>query len=781
MDAAHHWVRAESRHQRGSLALVAGVVALLTTLVLTAVLGAVRSGGALARLRAETSASDARVGAGDPALTTTPEILRTVAGVTAVGLEAQLAVTPDFDSLFPGYHIRAIAPLPRARTDRIDTLHVTAGRAPDPDVIDEIVLSEGLASATGLEVGDHVTLHSGSDAWMTASFAGGADGPPDGPTIDAEVVGLDRTQADFADRVGRITLTPAFVERYSIEVQTWAFATARFDQASNRDRFMAEGAAALGLEPEATIADDDARDGLRAIAASLWVLGAVATLTGLAVVAQIVAVAARQARRESGALLAIGWTRPQVAAATIGLIAPAVLVGVALGLLGAIVASPLALVALARRVDPHPARIVISAPILALGGLVIVTVVVVLVTVTVRITGRRRRRTPTSSTRWPRLRHPLPVVLGTRAALGTTGSTATTRSVLGGCILAVAGMGATVAIGASIANLTTDLTLSGQDDGYSIDSGEATTLLDEALPILEQDDRIAYLSVIHVFFPRVGDLGEVSAIGLDRRIGDEPISLVSGRAPNRDDEVLVGPATLEQLGLEVGDELTLGDTRGDAAFRIVGTVLFPPGDFTFDEGVAVTASGASRLIGDPRVGAEIHSLSFDWEDGVDAEVANAALGIRVFGGGTSPTLVPGTVRSIGQVRGVTQFLALLFAVLATGIVAHGLLAAVRRGRGDAGVLRSLGLGAGSARRVIVTQALTTTAIGLLIGLPTGLVFGRRIWDRLATSAHVVPHAVFPAGTIALVALAIASAVALVASVPAVRSPRATPTSASRTE
>jgi putative ABC transport system permease protein len=59
------------------------------------------------------------------------------------------------------------------------------------------------------------------------------------------------------------------------------------------------------------------------------------------------------------------------------------------------------------------------------------------------------------------------------------------------------------------------------------------------------------------------------------------------------------------------------------------------------------------------------------------------------------------------------------------------------------VLRVLGLRGRELRSTVRWQALTTTAVGLVVGLPLGIVLGRLAWRRFADQLGLVPRADIP--------------------------------------
>jgi ABC-type lipoprotein release transport system permease subunit len=116
--------------------------------------------------------------------------------------------------------------------------------------------------------------------------------------------------------------------------------------------------------------------------------------------------------------------------------------------------------------------------------------------------------------------------------------------------------------------------------------------------------------------------------------------------------------------------------------------------------------------------------------------------------------IPPELINLEGVRRLPVLLAGFLAVLAIGAVAHALLSSVRSRRSDFAVLRSLGMTRRETRWVLHSQSSLIALVGLLIGIPLGLVVGRTAWSEVAASvplAVVLPLAlavtllVIPAG------------------------------------
>ena len=90
--------------------------------------------------------------------------------------------------------------------------------------------------------------------------------------------------------------------------------------------------------------------------------------------------------------------------------------------------------------------------------------------------------------------------------------------------------------------------------------------------------------------------------------------------------------------------------------------------------------------------------------------------------------------------------ALLGAALAVGAIAAlalTLIASVRRRRRDLALLKALGFTRRQLAGTVAWQSTIAVGVGVVIGVPLGIVAGRELWDLFAHELHVVPQAERP--------------------------------------
>jgi ABC-type lipoprotein release transport system permease subunit len=67
-----------------------------------------------------------------------------------------------------------------------------------------------------------------------------------------------------------------------------------------------------------------------------------------------------------------------------------------------------------------------------------------------------------------------------------------------------------------------------------------------------------------------------------------------------------------------------------------------------------------------------------------------------------------------------------------------LISSIRRRRRDVALLKTLGFTRRQLAAVIAWQSSVAVAIGVVVGVPVGTIFGRWLWDLFAQNIDVVP-------------------------------------------
>jgi putative ABC transport system permease protein len=252
--------------------------------------------------------------------------------------------------------------------------------------------------------------------------------------------------------------------------------------------------------------------------------------------------------------------------------------------------------------------------------------------------------------------------------------------------------------------------------------------------------------------------------------GDQELgwTVLDGRRPRGEGEVLLGARLSRSLDKGVGDRVTFRDSDdAKVTLAVVGVGTGPDlSDGQFGGGVVVSPGDVERI----RLTQTERNAQIGFAAGVDADRARASLGreVEVAAPGRPPD-----VDNLAQLGRLPELLVAFLALLSVAVLAHSIAVTARRRRRDVDTLRALGFVRRQARGVIIVAALVSVVLGLVAGVVLGLVLGRIAWSLTA-------HAAFAAGDVrisvlGLVLLVLASVVVAyaVAAVPAWRLTRAT--------
>ncbi|HEX2699476.1 MAG TPA: ABC transporter permease [Acidimicrobiales bacterium] len=768
--------RAEWRARWRSQVVLVVLTAATFGVGIAALTAASRSESAFNRLRAATRSGDVSFVADGASREGLAGAVRAIPGVEAAGARVELFVRPKGTEYFPDYDLYASAPLTAADGAAVDRPVIIRGRAVRADRSDEVVLSEPLAASLHARVGSRITLESMTSAWVEKSFTGEDPGPSDGPDVDVDVVGLARGPGDFGRYKALVHLAPAFVERYGDVISTHFSVQARLTESARRlvDRGTLPHLEGTEVEPSQSRNAGATNDGLGTIAIGLRLLAAVALLAGAVATTLTLARLGRISMGDRRTLTALGWTEGRLVSALVIVFSPWLVAGVGVGLVCGVLASPSVMIGLARRVDPAPGAVRVEGAVLAVGLVAALGIGLAILLLTARRAASGRGGAGSRLMGGGRLPGPTGGVLGVRYALlaGPAGGGRTSRGAVAVVAAGVAGAVAALVVSASIVRLADDSSLSGGQSAATrlVDSGESVDAYDRALPLLAEDDRVQMLAGIHVTFDIDAPGSEEStALVYDIRRGDLDAAVLRGRMGTQPDEVALGPATLERTGKHIGDDIELRGPAAARTFRITGAVLFPEGDFSHDDGVALTSAAADRIVGDIHDEAQIHQIAFRWNEGVDATAADrelAAAGLRVFTDENG--LRPPVVTNLAAVATLPRYLAGFLGLLALVTLGHALVVGVRLRNRETGTLRAIGMTAASCSSAVVVQAATMAGAAVVAGVPVGLWAGRIVWRLIAEAAHVVVVAVTPWPALAVLVAATLVATALLSVVPSWR-------------
>jgi predicted lysophospholipase L1 biosynthesis ABC-type transport system permease subunit len=774
----------------------------------------------------------------NPSLDTTDaeEMMRTLPGVTSVASDSLLTVAVNDDES-DNYLSARVSADGRYTTQDRPVVH--EGRMIRSGA--EAFLSRETAADFGVAVGDRIKV-----AFYTPQYTTG-----DGEVSEVIALGTDEATVVgtgvFADEVlpdelyprQRLLLTPDIASKYDCVKNTpdpddprplaelfpaivhadcstsYRYFSLRVEGGPEAAKALAGeltqrfGAAnerlpaafrenSIGYEVIASFTADDVervRQSLSPVVTALRVFGLTAAFVTVGVALLLVVRVLRRRERDVAVWHSLGLPLRHRAAAVALPVAGAALVGIAGALVVTWLASSIGPVASARAVVPHRARSVSSTIVVPLLAAMAVFAIGLALAAR-RCAGRpsvvedppSARRVFDGLNRWPSLS------LGVRAATHSRGAGA----LLGGSVLAVAAVSATAVFSASVVHFVDTPALFGwsYDTGVLVNAGYGPTNLEAVRASLDRAEVERWgiaamtggLTVNGTSLPFVGPRD-----GFEDLIA--PSTIVTGRSPRGADEIALGSRTARDLGVDVGDEVTVQSPNGERSARVSGLVVLPAiGPFESDRaslgnGVLLSIAFFDSLLDQARAqtgrsGAELADqfasfVAIDFAEGVDPDAFMAEIAAQtpkwdpyevpppVF---TDPVR-PATVVDVAAMRQVPILLASAFAVTMAASVVAGIASGTRARRRELAVVRALGGTPRQIRASIRWHAFSVVATGLVAGLPIGVVVGRLTFGGFARDLGVAPRPYVPL-VLPLVIVVVVLALGLVASmVPARRAVR----------
>lgn len=767
---------------------IALVIGLVGTVVLTALAGARRSSSSLARFREESLAADVTVLYSDPAALERVARLPHVAGMGGI-------VVPFLAPLGPGdLEDYRLVTTPGGFLSEVDQVRVLEGRLPADDEVNEVAVSEALAERLDLELGAELRLRSFSVEQM-ASPDGFARGPQ-GPTIDVRVTGVVLSVFDVANEVTTDRpsgyLSPAFYRAYRDEVASFeGISRIRLrDPSVDLQQFQRDVSAIFADDPQFSLAPDSTevarvQDSIDVIVVGLRLFAVAGAIAGLAALAQVTRLTLGRAEANGYVLGGLGMTRRERLAVGLLTVAPGLLAGSLVAVVGAALSSPLMPIDIARRAEPD-AGISLDGLVLGLGGMALMLVVLgVGVVAAWRATGVREPESGWTVSAMARslaeVGLPVTATTGARMAFhpGRGPAAVPVRSGVIGATLGVASIVAVVGFISSQAELARSPSLYGWNWDASVlapQFDDGAELVDQVDAELVGDPALADLAVVRVSHAVIRDT-YLHVLGFTDVKGSVAPTVLSGRAPTRANEVALGAASMRALGVSLDDRLEVDGTDGPIELAVVGRVVIPSlgTDAIADEGAVMTGAGADRLA----TTQSSFDLLFNWTPDADQRGARERLEAEL--GEVRTDEPPTDVANLDRVTAIPRALGVFLGGLAILAVGYELVVAVRRRRRDLAVLKVLGFRPRQIAASVAWQATLIIASGLFVGVPLGLAAGVWSWSRVTSAMGLDNRPDVPVGAVAamiVIAVVLANVVALT---PARRAARTSPAAALRVE
>lgn len=717
-----------------------------------------------------------------------------------------------------------------------DRVAVTRGRIASPNRPDEIMMAPSVAKLLGFHVGETIPFGFYSNEQQNLPGFGTAAVKP-ALRINMRLVGLavynsEIVEDDVDINPTFIPLTPAFARQVlALKSQQMAGALV-FGIQTNRgtgllplvEREISKLIPANSIYTYHALAPvaDKADRALRPISIALGVFGAVTLLAAVLVAAQLVARRFRTEAVDRDVLRALGAGPVDTVLDSLIGVEGAILLGILLAAGIAILLSPIAPLGPVRSVYPS-LGFAFDWTVLGFGML---TLFVLLTAICVALgfasaphhLALRPRLRLSSGARivasTARAGLPAPGVVGVRMALepGEGRSAVPVRSALLGSILAVTLVVTTITFASSLQTLVSNPSLYGWNWTYILNpvGSGGGNVPQVAFTMLHNDPFVAAYSGASY-----NDI-EIDGQAVPFLIEDAgaPVAppILSGQSVEAAHQIVLGAATIAQLHKHLGDYVTV--TYGAPAdapvyvpptrLRIVGTATFPAVGFASTvsdhtsmgtgallayQDVSKTFAAAVNSGPDPALdGPNLALVRLKPDAPPRAALASlqriARASDQAFanvpgGSAGNGIVVQGVQRPAEIVNyktiGITP--ALLVSGLALGAIAAlalTLLASVRQRRRDLALLKTIGFVRRQLAAAVAWQATVAAVVGIVVGVPLGVIAGRWLWTLFAEQIYAVPYPTVPVLSLVLVGAGTLLLANVIATVPA-RTAARTPT------
>ncbi|MDT4939198.1 MAG: putative transport system permease protein, partial [Pseudonocardiales bacterium] len=644
MTFVRSWLRLEVRRRWRSLTVLALLVALSAAVIMTSLAAARRGASTLTRLQERTQPATAYVLANKAGFDWGPiERLPEVEALSNFIVDYTLSVE-GIDGNGVGF--------PFVDDNIMRTIEkpvIQKGRLPDLHRADEVLVTPKFVRTYHKGVGDTVVFELPSPKQLDDSFTGETLSKLDGPRVRARIVGVGVSLwfADSPDAPGGIAPSPGLAMKYPRETRgdPNAKGNTQFVNALVRlkhgeadlPRFRDELARVSGYS-DIDVVDQIAmartmQKHITFESRCLLAFGLAALVAALFLVGQAIARYAAASSAELQTMRALGMTpRQATVAATSGPLIVGV-VGAAVGMLAAWVASDWFPYGTAKYFEPTPGR---SWDWLVLGvGAVLVAVLVVagaVIAAQLAVSAARRGvsgRRSTVATAVARSGAAVPVVVGTRFALesGRGRTSVPVRPALFGAVIGVIGIVAAFTFSRGVSDAANNPARFGQTFQLAafvgINNGDFGPT-DRIAAALAANHRTTGVDDARtaVATGQGGDVS-VSLWEYDATPKPIPVAVLKGRLPSAADEVMLGPQTLSAMKAHVGDTVSLtGDRHRPVRLRVTGVGLVPEGPHNgYADGGWISRAGYDSVF----EGFKFHVLLITVPHGTDLHSAASAL------------------------------------------------------------------------------------------------------------------------------------------------------------
>jgi hypothetical protein len=529
-------------------------------------------------------------------------------------------------------------------------------------------------------------------------------------------------------------------------------------------------------------------------AIALGVFGLIALLAALVIVGGLLARTLSSDDGDFEVLHALGASPRAVATARMLGMMGTVVAGSVLALVVGVALSPIGPIGPVRPVYPHGGIGFDWTVLGAAFGFFVLTLGGVAGYLARRQSRRRARRTaPLTAPVGSRLANvlartglTLTAVTGVRFALepGRDRDAVPVRSALLGAVLAVTIVVATLTFGSGLSTLISRPSLYGWNWNVALTGDQDVP--PQTAGLLKSDPLVASWSGLSYANVQIDGM-TVPALIMRPHAAVAP-PLLSGHALDATNQIVLGAQTMAELHKHLGDTVTgsYGAPQDTPVYVpptrlvIVGTATFPTVGAGLSEHTSMgigaiiprgiqpaamkkflrlpyrTLNGPKTVLVRFRPGVSVAAGKASIEKIVAADNKALANLPNGAGGGDQVELLgvqyPAEIENYRTIGATPAVLALALAggaVVALGVT---LSESVRRRRRDLAMLRALGFSGRQLRLVVAWQASVNGLVGVVAGLPIGILLGRWLWTLFARHIDAVPEPTVPVLSIVIVAL-----------------------------
>ncbi len=265
-------------------------------------------------------------------------------------------------------------------------------------------------------------------------------------------------------------------------------------------------------------------------------------------------------------------------------------------------------------------------------------------------------------------------------------------------------------------------------------------------------------------------------------------STVEGRLPRQSDEIGLGASTMRQVHAHIGSVIPVSVTtpsggKRTVPLRVVGAVPLPvlSGYAGLGNGALLTLPGYEAAVCPPGPGQAAcqRAASGQSLEAILASVVPGAHGQQAVTHflDTDPSMAvlpvtPTSLVNFGEAVDFPLIFGAIVAIFGAGTLIHLLVVSVSRRRRETGLLKVLSFVNSQVVWAVSWQATTLALVGIIVGIPLGLIAGRAIWDLFASHLGVVPQTVVPVRLVGVLAVTVVVVANLLAVGPAVAATKA---------